>query len=229
MKIHIPGRGRVSPVGNSGGSGLVSSPSGLAGRPRQPGMNREASVSPSGHLSRAAAWIPAAAAEVAMVMDRCKRRRNRLKSALGRRRVSQSEDLLRCRFSLSRTASARLQMDKLDPVCVSAYACARLATCICGGDSLSAAAPTRHRFAYQSGSVSIINYQLHTKRLGEGRSSLLSLRRWVVVWSFSFSHSTAEIPDRKSIGFLVGRSSWTHFSRLFWQRLILQLHMRGTE
>ena len=38
-----------------------------------------------------------------MVMDRCKRRRNRLKSALGRRRVSQSEDLLRCRFSLSRT------------------------------------------------------------------------------------------------------------------------------
>jgi hypothetical protein len=37
-----------------------------------------------------------------MVMDRCKRRRNRLKSALGRRRVSQSEDLLRCRFSLSR-------------------------------------------------------------------------------------------------------------------------------
>jgi len=102
MKIHIPGRSRVSPVGNSGGSGLVSSPSGLAGRPRQPGMNREASVSPFGHLSRAA-WISAAAAEVAMVMDRCKRRRNRLKSALGRRRVSQSEDLLRCRFSLSRT------------------------------------------------------------------------------------------------------------------------------
>jgi len=104
MKIHIPGRSRVSPVGNSGGSGLVSSPSGLAGRPRQPGMNREASVSPFGHLSRAA-WISAAAAEVAMVMDRCKRRRNRLKSALGRRRVSQSEDLLRCRFSLSRTVT----------------------------------------------------------------------------------------------------------------------------
>jgi hypothetical protein len=38
-----------------------------------------------------------------MVMDRCKRRRNRLKSALGRRRVSQSEDLLRCRISLSHT------------------------------------------------------------------------------------------------------------------------------
>jgi len=105
MKIHIPGRSRVSPVGNSGGSGLVSSPSGLAGRPRQPGMNREASVSPSGHFSRAAEWISAAAAEVAMVMDRCKRRRNRLKSALGRRRVSQSEDLLRCRFSLSRTVT----------------------------------------------------------------------------------------------------------------------------
>ena len=63
MKIHIPGRSRVSPVGNSGGSGLVSSPSGLAGRPRQPGMNREASVSPFGHRSRAAAWISAAAAE----------------------------------------------------------------------------------------------------------------------------------------------------------------------
>ena len=42
-----------------------------------------------------------------MVMDRCKRRRNRLKSALGRRRVSQSEDLLRCRFSLSRTVLSR--------------------------------------------------------------------------------------------------------------------------
>jgi hypothetical protein len=109
MKIHIPGRSRVSPVGNSGGSGLVSSPSGLAGRPRQPGMNREASVSPSGHFSRAAEWISAAAAEVAMVMDRCKRRRNRLKSALGWRRVSQSEDLLRCRFSLSRTAPVEIE------------------------------------------------------------------------------------------------------------------------
>ena len=43
-----------------------------------------------------------------MVMDRCKRRRNRLKSALGRRRVSQSEDLLRCRFSLSRTVPSSL-------------------------------------------------------------------------------------------------------------------------
>jgi len=44
-----------------------------------------------------------------MVMDRCKRRRNRLKSALGWRRVSQSEDLLRCRFSLSRTAPVEIE------------------------------------------------------------------------------------------------------------------------
>jgi len=40
------------------------------------------------------------------MMDRRRRRHNRLKSALGRSRVSQSEDLRRCRFSLSHAIHA---------------------------------------------------------------------------------------------------------------------------
>jgi len=46
-----------------------------------------------------------------MVADR-RDRRNHPESALGRRRVSQSEDLLRCRFSLSRAVPAQPGMNR---------------------------------------------------------------------------------------------------------------------